>query len=634
MSESSSHPEYFFLPVDVWLSIVVYLDVESLQALQESDVVHWDVCLMPTLSRAVMLSRHSDASALLQHLQRYDARSVRILRLTGCLMAAPEKVFQALSACVHLAELYCVNCIVSPRHLFDKLITSLSCLVRLEWSLFNEQTYLDRFDDIAASDYNVLPQLRRMYIEVDDEFATCDLFKRIRKRCVNLEHLHVHALQVKESVALAACKNLVNPDWTLESFAYTSQRFSQIGKWLLVRALELQVPLRYLCVGSAAFGSITYRTKPVFSCTEKEEDRRVCFILCCNCFLCILMIILLFLLMLKFTSDKTQSPKYKPGIPGGGNGGGKNTGGTTTTTAGSGTSGSGTTSAGNTSRSDTTGSVSSTDSTGMSSQSGGPQTTTEQTTSSSLASTSDSGGVTSDSMTSMSTLNSSTSSMINNIVNIYYDNTPALWRMYNRRLLDGRVKGAITRFNQSRWHLGMWGATYIRLIATLWDASVVRDSLHYTLQGNFSELLSLSHFSGFAIINSILKDARPSGRALNYSDFTAGNNTVRYPVVEKSMAYVFDNNTHTHFWRLVRGGVLLSFFAYDDGNTLGYKVKEMLKAYPDDRCVVFDDLGEDGTAASFKANGTKYEFKAYDMLKAVLNALNETSVVAPTTVTP
>ncbi|XP_077491753.1 uncharacterized protein LOC144102332 [Amblyomma americanum] len=106
-----------------------------------------------------------------------------------------------------------------------------------------------------------------MYIEVDDEFATCDLFKRIRKRCVNLEHLHVHALQVKESVALAACKNLVNPDWTLESFAYTSQRFSQIGKWLLVRALELQVPLRYLCVGSAAFGSITYRTKPVFSCT-------------------------------------------------------------------------------------------------------------------------------------------------------------------------------------------------------------------------------------------------------------------------------------------------------------------------------------------------------------------------------
>ncbi|KAK8788850.1 hypothetical protein V5799_021371 [Amblyomma americanum] len=506
MSEPSSHLEYFFLPVDVWLSIVVYLDVETLQALQESDVAHRDVWHVPTLSRTLTLSRHSDASALLRHLQRCDARSVRTLRLTGCLMAVPQQVFLALSACVHLSELYCVNCILSPRHLFDMLITSLSCLVRLEWSLFNEQTYLDRFDDIAASDNNVLPQLRRMYVEVDDDFATCDLFKRIRKRCVNLEHLHVHALHVKESATLAACKKLVNPDWTLESFAYTSQRFSQIGKWLLVRALELQVPLGYLCVGSATFGNITYRMKPVFSCT-----------------------------------------------------------------------------------------------------------------------------------------------------------------------------------------------------ATLWDASVVRDALHYTLQGNFSELLSLSHFSGFAIINSILKDARPSGRALNYSDahsqevavvlcvqldilaefphwkqvlnrsrlcfsvttainyarnsvdkidfvkpirnkedvqrysryqFTAGNNTVRYPVVEKSMAYVFDNNTHTHFWRLVRGGVLLSFFAYDDGNTLGYKVKEMLKAYPDDRCVVFDDLGEDGTAASFKANGTKYEFKAYDMLKAVLNALNETSVVAPTTATP
>ncbi|KAK8778847.1 hypothetical protein V5799_019812 [Amblyomma americanum] len=215
-----------------------------------------------------MLSRHSDASALLRHLQRYDARSVRILRLTGCLMAAPEKVFQAVSVCVHLAELYCVNCIVSPRRLFDILTTVMSSLIRLEWSLFKEETYEERFDDIGASETHVVPTLQHMYVEVDDDFASCNLLKRFQRRCVNLKHLHVHALHGDNFQALAACWCLNDSLCMLESFAYSGQGFSENVDWFLVTALHSHVQLPALWMISAVFGNVTYRMHPVVSCTR------------------------------------------------------------------------------------------------------------------------------------------------------------------------------------------------------------------------------------------------------------------------------------------------------------------------------------------------------------------------------
>ncbi|KAK8765120.1 hypothetical protein V5799_032270 [Amblyomma americanum] len=262
MAEYSYSPEYLFFPNDVWQGIVIYLDVQSLQALQESGVVHRAVWVVPTLSRTATLSRHSDASALLRFLLRFDPSAVRILRLTGCLMAAPEKVFQAVSVCVNLEELYCVNCILSPRRLLDILTTSMLRLIRLEWSLFHEQIYGERFEEIGASENDVVPKLRHMYVEVEYDSASCELLKRIQKRCVSLEHLHVHALHANIRDALAACWGVDDPECVLKSFAYTSQDFSENGELLLVRALELRVLLPDLRRTSAVFGNVTYRMHP------------------------------------------------------------------------------------------------------------------------------------------------------------------------------------------------------------------------------------------------------------------------------------------------------------------------------------------------------------------------------------
>ncbi|XP_070380227.1 uncharacterized protein [Dermacentor albipictus] len=356
---------------------------------------------------------------------------------------------------------------------------------------------------------------------------------------------------------------------------------------------------------------------------------------------------------------------------------------------------------------------------------------------------------------------------------VYYDDSPDEWRPFSSyRNLDNKVKIAMSRHPGTRWYLGVWGCAYMRLMSGLFHASVVRRALHDTLRSNFSYKLNMSHFHGFAIINSIIRDARPLGRSVDFSDifkgsthgppimdpswklihtaaifpfgpalipetmlqnilkeadivgistanstdepnilFTRVENTApflfasppnpimppgphtrgmldilaefphwkklfnksrlcfsvttsinyahtgvdgidfihdvrenedvqRYsrrrfvapigkklPVEKKYMVYHYDNVTHTHYWRhLSAGGKLLRFFAYDMAETLKYKVEQMLKAYPDDRCVVFDDLGEDGLGARFTVMGETYEWKPYAMFQAVVDVLNSSKI--------
>ncbi|XP_077489420.1 uncharacterized protein LOC144100309 isoform X2 [Amblyomma americanum] len=68
-------------------------------------------------------------------------------------------------------------------------------------------------------------------------------------------------------------------------------------------------------------------------------------------------------------------------------------------------------------------------------------------------------------------------------------------------------------------------------------------------------------------------------------------------------------------------GPLTAFFAYDDAATLAPKMKELLDAYPQDRCVVFDDLGDDSFPGHFFYNATTVHFERYDLLKVVSGAM-------------
>lgn len=110
-------------------------------------------------------------------------------------------------------------------------------------------------------------------------------------------------------------------------------------------------------------------------------------------------------------------------------------------------------------------------------------------------------------------------------------------------------------------------------------------------------------------------------RFYRYRFTTIDNRTKEYPLQEFDFKYEFDNPTHTHFWNLRVAGNLKGFFAYDDASTLDYKIKELLNAYPDDRCVVFDDLGDDAWEANFNYDGQTVAFGKYGMLHVIASAM-------------
>ncbi|KAL1445314.1 hypothetical protein MTO96_029242 [Rhipicephalus appendiculatus] len=119
---------------------------------------------------------------------------------------------------------------------------------------------------------------------------------------------------------------------------------------------------------------------------------------------------------------------------------------------------------------------------------------------------------------------------------LYYDDTPAVWRkLGSYRALDNYVKNSKRYFPLSRWFLGIWGSTFSRLMASLWDGDIFRKALRTTLRSNFSDKLTMKDFNGFAIINTIIQDTRILGRAKSFGEtFRAASE----PILEPDWVYI------------------------------------------------------------------------------------------------
>ncbi|KAL1442190.1 hypothetical protein MTO96_030900 [Rhipicephalus appendiculatus] len=324
---------------------------------------------------------------------------------------------------------------------------------------------------------------------------------------------------------------------------------------------------------------------------------------------------------------------------------------------------------------------------------------------------------------------------------LYYDDQ-TYW--YNLSLADNVVNFVQRlRYAHADWYLGMWGATFLRLLVSLWETNIVHDSLYQLTHREMFGPINSSRFNGFAVINTIIKDMRgaykverqynesifkgpdkpiirpgwtyihtaavwPGGDAviserhvrnflgvadivglstsnttdepntvqlvgasprflwasppnpirgilpghsrhefphykqflnkdkicfsisssINYArnlyrniDFrvemedkddsvirysryrftSIDNHTKEYPLQSDPFKYEFNDTTYTHFWSL--------------------RMNALLDAYPGDRCVVFDDLGDDMWEGSFKHDGRTISFKKYEMLHAISGAM-------------
>ncbi|KAH7943526.1 hypothetical protein HPB52_009182 [Rhipicephalus sanguineus] len=253
---------------------------------------------------------------------------------------------------------------------------------------------------------------------------------------------------------------------------------------------------------------------------------------------------------------------------------------------------------------------------------------------------------------------------------LYYDD-PTYW--YNLSMADFAVNYVQRlRYAHADWYLGMWGATFIRLIVAdivglstsnttdepntvqfvgasprfLWASppNPIR-GIYPGIRGmldmlrefpNYKRLLNQDRIC-FSISSSInyarnlyrnidfrMEMEDMDGSVLRYTRYrftSIDNHTNQYPLDSDNFKYEFNDTTYTHFWSLRVGGNLKGFFAYDDASTIAHKMSELLKAYPVDRCVVFDDLGDDMWEANFKHDGRTISFKKYEMLHAVSSAM-------------
>ncbi|XP_075724513.1 uncharacterized protein LOC142767179 [Rhipicephalus microplus] len=151
-----------------------------------------------------------------------------------------------------------------------------------------------------------------------------------------------------------------------------------------------------------------------------------------------------------------------------------------------------------------------------------------------------------------------------------------------------------------------------------WKTVLKRASLCFSLTTSINYMRSSANPIDFVSEIHSVDDVQRYHR-LRFT--TKLNGTTTYPVEDKQTTYYFDNTTHSHFWRFTRNNDLLTLFAYDTNTTLAYKANAMLDAYGDDKCIVFEDMGEDYEEAGFDYANQHVFFGKMAMIKAVYDVM-------------
>ncbi|XP_075724858.1 uncharacterized protein LOC142767301 isoform X2 [Rhipicephalus microplus] len=247
------------------------------------------------------------------------------------------------------------------------------------------------------------------------------------------------------------------------------------------------------------------------------------------------------------------------------------------------------------------------------------------------------------------------------------------------RVADVQARRTYLQFPQADLYMGMWGMTYVRLLESLWTIQEINRSIYEFVRTPIHSYINYTRFEGFAIINSIVRDNRGHHQAnetyvldiiaefpywkqllnqsrvcfsvttsinyghitslpidfhnelnidwfnafrfrrLNFTGINEGNKKLN--VEDMDMQYEFENRSQSHMWvhRYPLG--IVSVFVYDDATTLAPKIEKLLDAWPHDRCVVFDDIGEDGLEGNFTYLGHTTRFGRFEMFNVVSGAM-------------
>ncbi|XP_049523667.1 uncharacterized protein LOC125945608 [Dermacentor silvarum] len=92
-------------------------------------------------------------------------------------------------------------------------------------------------------------------------------------------------------------------------------------------------------------------------------------------------------------------------------------------------------------------------------------------------------------------------------------------------------------------------------------------------------------------------------------------------VDDMDMHYRFETRTQSHMWEQTNAAGRFTVFVYDNADTLAPKIERLLDAWPGDRCVVFDDLGEDSLEGGFTFDNHTVKFERFAMFNVVSGAM-------------
>ncbi|KAH6948406.1 hypothetical protein HPB50_024239 [Hyalomma asiaticum] len=231
MAARLPNPSVHRIPRRERWNVALYVDIDSVLyfkscerlLFQRSKDCHVDVFPSEVRIPAVTLSPHSDECALISFLERIEPTWLKSLRVRNCLLACPDRLLQCIPQLVNLVELDCVNCQMSPSHLFAVLPRSLG---KLSWSVRGVPIVDANSEENALRRGTHVTGLRAMYVEMSGSLTGYRVLLTIVERCVNLKDLHVHAVTKHQYLAINACAEFVSSSaQRMASFTYTSQYY-------------------------------------------------------------------------------------------------------------------------------------------------------------------------------------------------------------------------------------------------------------------------------------------------------------------------------------------------------------------------------------------------------------------------
>ncbi|KAK8778785.1 hypothetical protein V5799_019879 [Amblyomma americanum] len=203
------------------------------------------------------------------------------------------------------------------------------------------------------------------------------------------------------------------------------------------------------------------------------------------------------------------------------------------------------------------------------------------------------------------------------VFNAYFDTNATYWQYLDEGHREVRVVMEFT-YPHADWYIGMWGSTFLRLLV----ADIVGLSTSNTTdEPNLVQQAMYSPGFYWASPPNPIRPPYPGMRGM----LDALREFPHWKTVLNRRSICFSVSSAINYAK--SSGATIDFKQEMPSRTdavqryTRFRMEKLLDAYPDDRCVVFDDLGDDYHEVGFTYDSHTVQFKKYELLHAVASTM-------------